>query len=328
VLTALWMFNIGSAAMGVLQVYWPETFTGSISGIVSARGNFQMGSANVKLADGTIVLRPCGLTDTPGGAATGGLNSIVLGVGVLMTDRRLLLRIMAGLGMLIGLFAIILSQVRIDLIMSIVCSLVLMITLARRGDWKHVIGMGSVFAAVVIFGFAWAFAVGGKQTIDRFSTLTQNDPTDVYNANRGMFLTELINDDIPRYPFGAGGGRWGMMNFYFGNGEEIWSEIIWTGWLFDGGIPLLVLYGSAFFLAIWVTWRIATTRRDNIGLWAGVITAYNVAALAGSFCFPLFVVQMGLEFWLINSVFFSASLAEEDQTVRIRSLDNPEWQTA
>ncbi len=123
-----------------------------------------------------------------------------------------------------------------------------------------------------------------------------------------MFLTELIDYDIPHYPIGAGLGRWGMMNFYFGNGEQIWSEIIWTGWVFDGGIPLLLLYGSAFFLAIWVSWRLAATRRDRIGLWAGVVCAYNAAALAGSFCFPLFVVQQGMEFWLINACLFSASL--------------------
>jgi hypothetical protein len=312
VIMALWLFNVSSAGMGVLQVYFPETFKGTVSGVIAEKGTFQQGAANVKLANGTTVIRPLGLTDNPGGAATGGLYAIVLGVGVCLTDKRWLLRIIAGAGLLIGLFAIILSQVRVDLVMSIVCSLMLMVVLTRRGDWGRVISMSAVFGVVIMLGGAWAFAIGGKQTLERFSTLTSDDPTNVYQANRGMFINELIYDDIPRYPFGAGIGRWGMMNHYFGHEPDLYSEIMWTAWVLDGGIPLLVLYCGAFFIAIWVAWKIAATRKDNIGLWSGVVFSYNIAALAGTFVFPLFIVQTGLEFWLINACLFSASLEQAE----------------
>ena len=183
-----------------------------------------------------------------------------------------------------------------------------MVVLARRGDWKRVAGLGSVFALVIIVGGGWAFAVGGQQTLKRFSSLTESNPTDVYSANRGYFITELLHEDLPRYPFGAGLGRWGMMNFYFGHDDEeghrLWVEIMWTAWTYDGGIPLLLMYSTAFFVAIWFSWKLAISRSDRVGLWSGVTFAYNCAALAGSFVFPLFIVQTGLEFWLINACSF------------------------
>ena len=193
--------------------------------------------------------------------------------------------------------------------MAFVCTVVLIIVLSRRGDWGNLFGLSTVLGGVIILGGMWAFAVGGKQTIARFSTLTASNPTDVYSANRGFFVTDLINNEIPRHPFGAGLGRWGMMNFYFGNQTpQLWSEIMWTGWLYDGGIPLMLLYSSAFISALWFAWHLAVVRTDRLGLWSGVVFAYNTAALAGTFVFPLFVVQSGLEFWLINACLFSASL--------------------
>jgi hypothetical protein len=47
------------------------------------------------------------------------------------------------------------------------------------------------------------------------------------------------------YPLGCGVGRWGMMTYYFGRFDAnpnpaVFVEIQPTGWLFDGGIPLLL----------------------------------------------------------------------------------------
>jgi hypothetical protein len=324
VVLALWIYNFASAAAGVLQVYFPGHFQGTMSSIVADRGTTKLGAMNVMLDNGQTVTRPMGLTDTPGGAATGGLYAIVLGVGILLTNKHWAMRGAAVGGMLLGLFAIILSQVRVDLVMVAVCTIVLMGVLARRGDWTRVAGLGSVFTVVIIVGGSWAFAIGGQQTLKRFSSLTESNPTDVYSANRGYFITELLHEDLPRYPFGAGLGRWGMMNFYFGHDDEeghrLWVEIMWTAWVYDGGIPLLLLYSSAFFLAIWFSWKLAIHRSDRVGLWSGVIFAYNAAALAGSFVFPLFVVQTGLEFWLINACLFSASIAEISEPPEQRRL--------
>jgi hypothetical protein len=312
VVLALWIFNFASAGAGVLQVYFPGRFQGATSSIVSDRGTFKRHAYDVVLGNGDVVVRPQGLTDTPGGAATGGLYAIVLGVGILLTYQHWAMRGLSILGMLLGLFAIILSQVRVDLVMVLVCSVVIFAVLLRRQDFKRATGLGIVFAIVIFLGGGWAFAMGGKQTLARFSSLTESNPTDVYSANRGYFITQLLHEDIPKYPFGAGLGRWGMMNFYFGHedaeGEKLWVEIMWTAWIYDGGIPFLLLYCAAFFMAIWFSWKLSVDRKDRLGLWSGVVFAYNAAALAGSFVFPLFIVQTGLEFWLINACLFSASL--------------------
>jgi len=59
-------------------------------------------------------------------------------------------------------------------------------------------------------------------------------------------------------------------------------------------------------LAIWVAWKLAGVDDPDLGIWAGVVFSYNVAALSGTFVFPLFVVQGGLEFWLINAALYAA----------------------
>ncbi len=322
ILLVLWMFNLASAATGVLQVYFPGQFQGATSSLVSSRATFQQGAADVVLADGTRILRPFGLTDTPGGAAEGALNAIILGAGILLAERHPLLRSCAAAGMLVSLFAIFLSQVRVELVMAVVCVIVLLGMLMRRGEWNKVIATATVIGAVAIFGAAWAFAIGGKQTIERFATLTAENPADVYSANRGFFLNELITYDLPKYPFGAGLGRWGMMNYYFGNqNDPLYSEIMWTSWLFDGGIALVLVYVSAFGIAMWLSWKLAVRRADQLGLWSGVVFALNIAALAGTFVFPLFTIQAGMEIWMINACLFSASLAAVDTTQRESSRD-------
>ena len=70
--------------------------------------------------------------------------------------------------------------------------------------------------------------------------------------------TELLFE----FPFGAGLGRWGMMQVYFGD-PAMWQappihvEIQMTGWLLDGGVPMWVCYGGALASAVWFAYRTA-----------------------------------------------------------------------
>ena len=64
-----------------------------------------------------------------------------------------------------------------------------------------------------------------------------------------------VGELLSEFPLGAGVGRWGMMNVYFGNpaafrAAPIYVEIQLTGWLIDGGIPMWLLYGGAVLLGI------------------------------------------------------------------------------
>ena len=134
----------------------------------------------------------------------------------------------------------------------------------------------------------------------------------MYRNSRGFFLEQTVKELLPQYPFGAGLGRWGMMNQYFGENsnpqtESIWVEIQWTGWLLDGGVPLILAYCAALGAAFWVAWKISRDRQfDRLSLWASLLFAYNLAALAMTFDYPLFIGQSGLEFWLLNACLFAA----------------------
>jgi hypothetical protein len=99
--------------------------------------------------------------------------------------------------------------------------------------------------ALVVATFTWAVAIGGESTLERLSSLVSDRADAVYQQNRGHFLEDTINVLLPQYPLGAGLGRWGMMNSYFGDKsnpltQQIWVEIQWTGWLLDGGVPLII----------------------------------------------------------------------------------------
>ena len=53
------------------------------------------------------------------------------------------------------------------------------------------------------------------------------------------------------YPLGAGLGRWGMAAGYFGTAGApgLWAEIQITGWMIDGGVIMIVVYGGAIVMS-------------------------------------------------------------------------------
>lgn len=306
----LWGFNVASAAVGVLQTYFPGQFQGQMSNVLVERGTSYLGSMTVLLADGTRVFRPMGLTDQPGGAASAGLYAILLGTGLIFTERGRTLRLLALCGMVVGLFVIYISHVRVLLVMSAVSVVVVAATFLKRGDWKRLSTLAGVIVVTALVGTAWAFAVGGDETVQRFSSLTETAPTDVYSQNRGMFLNELISHDIFEYPFGAGAGRWGMINVYFGDpAHSIWAEIMWTAWVFDGGVPLLLVYLALLATALLIALRIGTNNANRqLAVWGSVVLAYDIAAIAACFDNPVFATQAGVELWFLNACLFAASI--------------------
>ena len=216
--------------------------------------------------------------------------------------------------MLVGLFCIYLCQVRSLLVMALVSSAVFASILTLAGRYRRAGRLLVTVPAVVAGSFLWALAQGGESVSKRYETLLADDPTKVYYQNRGFFLEDTIDVLLPRYPLGAGLGRWGMMRGYFGDpndpaSEAIWVEIQWTGWLLDGGVPLILAYSAAIALACWTTARIALITRDAwLSGWAGLLLAYDVGVVAVTFNYPMFIGQGGMEFWLLNAAVLSASL--------------------
>ncbi len=315
VILLLWGFNAASAAVGVLQVYYPGSFQGAMSNVIIEQKDYKARYA-VYLADGTQTLRPMGLTDSPGGAAFDGVNAILLGIGVLLSDRRKVFQFLAIAGCALGLFAIYLSHVRISLIVVGIGTIVILFMMGMRGQLRLAIQSAIGVSLLAVLSTMWAMSVGGENTFTRFQSLMEQDAGTVYYQNRGHFFEHFLNYAIWEYPVGAGLGRWGMMNYYFGGGRNsLWSEMMWTSWLYDGGIPFIFLNLAALAIALNVAWRLATGRQKlkpsqpsrDLQNWAGVVFAYTFASCVCTLNSPVFAIQYGMEVWLMNALLWSAA---------------------
>jgi hypothetical protein len=321
-LLLLWAFHTLSATFGVLQVLYPGQFQPVLSSNYTALDEGRLDALKVTLANGERVFRPMGLTDSPGGAASAGMYASLFGIGVFLRERKTMLRLAAIATIGIGLFCIYLSQVRSILIMCGICASCLLLLLALRGEWSRLVGLVGILATVVFASFLWAVAVGGESVTSRLSTLTDESADTVYYRNRGHFLEETVTELLPQYPFGAGLGRWGMTHQYFADPIDpvsypLWVEIQWTGWLLDGGVPLVLAYSTALALACLTAGRIALSRLSgDLPLNAAVILAYNIGLVAVTFNYPVFIGSGGLDFWLLNAALFAAACTSARQVRR------------
>jgi hypothetical protein len=307
----LWAFNTASAVLGLLQVYYPGQFQPEVS---SSMTESYIQQLTFKLADGSQVLRPTGLTNQPGGAAIGATYCVVLGIALLLDRPRVLLRaaIIAGMGC--SLFTLCLAQIRGFVVMTLISVMALAVPFAIQGRIRRFVGLASFLSVLTVAGALLAISIGGKSVAERLSTLIDGDPATVYNNSRGIFLKHTFSTLLPEYPLGAGLGRWGVIQPYFGNSwysKPLWAEIQWTGWLYDGGVPMLVSCASALIVALWVSLRIA--RRDataadrELQNWATAVFGYSVGAVAFTFCAIPFASTLGIDFWVLNATVFAAS---------------------
>jgi hypothetical protein len=312
VFVVLWIFNTASAVLGALQVYFPGRFQPAIS---SAMSDDYLSALSFELPDGTRVLRPMGLTNGPGGAAIGAMYSIVLGVALLLNRPRAWVRFGLVLAMGIAFFTICLAQVRALMVMTTVSLLSLGIPFVAQRRGQRSLSFALPISIIAIVGVLVAAVVGGDVVTSRLSSLIADDPATVYADNRGIFLKHTFLTLLPEYPVGAGLGRWGVMSAYFGNrlssAPALWAEIQWTGWLYDGGIPLVILSACGMLIALRVSLRIATTGTTAAELelqkWATVVFGFSVGALALTFSAVPFQATMGIEFWLLSAMIFAAS---------------------
>jgi hypothetical protein len=328
-----WAFQTASAAMGVLQVYFPGRFEPALAANIADDPAY-LGSLHITLASGERVLRPMGLTDSPGGAGVGGTYAVLLSCAFLLDRPRLLYRIVLIGGLFVGCFALYLCQVRSLAVMLSISMIAMVIPFALRGriDRATSLLVPLIGAAVVAFGLA--VSIGGDSVTNRLGTLFEGNAQQVYYSNRGFFLKYTFVDLVPEYPFGAGLGRWGMMLSYFGDRHNtasppIWAEIQWTGWLLDGGLPLMGAYFAALFIAIREAFRIATRVTDdpqlaNMAQWASILLGYSVGVFAVTFNSCPFAGTMGIDFWLLNATVIAA--ARQLEAEKTRQLQETAWQ--
>jgi hypothetical protein len=307
VLGAIWGFHTLSAFVGVLQVYFPGQFDTALSTAVANQGDSYVRSLQITLDSGEQILRPMGLSDVPGGAAYSGLYATVLGAGFLLFTAGSRLRLLFGASVALGIASIALSQVRAAAVDGAISIVALLMLLVLRGQFAKVVLVFSVVSVSASVGIALALSEAGEQVVSRYSTLVAESPDDVYRVNRGHFLESTLSNDLVDYPLGAGSGRWGMVSSYFGDAdldtEPLWAEIQASGWLYDGGVPLLLAYVGLLVATLLRVYKIARCSKiASVGDWATLVLAYDIGALALTFSYPLFVSQAGFEFWLFNSL--------------------------
>lgn len=324
ILVMVWVFQTVSAGVGILQIYYPGDFQPALSIVVLSTGKALQRGIQYRNAFGQITFRAMGLTDVPGGAAYAGLLAALLGTAHLLTMNGLIKRLFAGGTIVVGTSAIFLAQNRSALIVLLICELgIIGVVGVRRSfllirpEWRRreAGNLPRLLIAGVLAGMlsiTWAISVGGESISSRFATLLADKPTEVYGKNRGHFIQQTIEESLPKYPFGAGLGRWGMMNYYFGDNSNpdtkaIYAEEQWTGWLFDGGIPLILAYVLTIFVAIRTAFRIALSPVEpTLAIFAAVICGYDVGGFASCFGYGYFMSQQGMEYWFLNAIMFAA----------------------
>jgi hypothetical protein len=146
----------------------------------------------------------------------------------------------------------------------------------------------------------------------------EDDPGSVYRSNRGIALEDTLEVQLLQYPVGAGLGRYGMINVYFGSNKAesspLWVEIQPTAWVFDGGILLLFAGYAAVVAAIGMAAYITLHARDDslAGL-AAMVAAYDVSIFVNTFGYCNFLSQGGMLFWVLNAALYAAWAQAERQ---------------
>jgi hypothetical protein len=303
--------NFVSAALGLLQVYYPETFLpGQFSTLALQLSPEFVHQLSYEGAGDRVIVRPPGLSDLPGGAAIAATIASVLAFEFAMRPaERWWIRPLYLGAVVVAITCLYLTQVRSMLLMSVGAMFVVALIRLRQGRIVQSGWVAGSAAALVFGSFIWAVTVGGSVVEERFQDIVDSGLYETYKGNRGLFLDYTIQELPFVYPFGAGLGRWGMMSVYFRDPQAwqrptVHAEIQPTGWLYDGGILMWVFYGGALFVCMRYSYRLATSGTGAFSDFATMV--FTVQLLIAGLCLtgPVFNTQIGLLFWLLTAILY------------------------
>jgi hypothetical protein len=249
------------------------------------------------------------LYDTPGAVCGAGTVAALLGLVFFLEPIRWWKRVIALGFSASGIAAIYLSHVRASAVVGLGMMVSYLLMLVLQDRKKRAVHFLGTAVGVIVVAFMVATFLGGQTVRDRFMSLFEAAPKDLYYQSRGVQLEFAFDDLLARYPLGAGLGRWGMIGAYTGvsASRQIWAEIQPTAWILDGGLPLLGLYGIA--LLVTVLWELKLVRRlpdRDDRLWASAVVAANIGTLALVVSFVPFTTQLGLQFWFLEGLLHGA----------------------
>jgi len=304
-----------ASAVGILQVYFPERFLPPEFSVLAQTLNPNVISALTYVgADGRAIIRPPGLSDVPGGAAVAGMIAMILGL-TLATCRqqRWVVRAVCLAGGAIGMTTLFLTQVRSLSLLAAVGVAVCTILSFRQGRTTAGALSAVMGLAVIAGAYIWAVSVGGDAVADRFLGLLRDGVFRTFDESRGLFVRYTLSELLFEFPLGAGLGRWGMMQVLFGDSTmwqapAIYVEIQPTGWLLDGGVPLLLVYGGALAVTLRHTCRLAIDagggRLQDL---ATVLLCVQLTVAGLCFTGPVFNTQLGIQFWAVAGALAGAA---------------------
>jgi len=316
--TLVWVLFASSflaSAVGILQVYFPDTFLPpEFSALAQALNPDVIGSLTYVGADGRAIIRPPGLSDNPGGASVAGMMTMILGVTLAVQRRQTwLVKAICLSGGAIGMTALFLTQVRALSLLAAASVAVSALLRFRQG--RAVEGAAGVMAGVGLLAgaYVWAVSVGGEAVSDRFLGLVDGGVFRTFDESRGLFLRYTLAELLYEFPLGAGLGRWGMMQVLFGD-PTMWQappihvEVQPTGWLLDGGVPLLILNVGALAASLRYSYRVAvdasTCSLQDI---ATVLLCAQLAIVTLCLTGAVFNTQLGIQFWAVTGALFGAT---------------------
>lgn len=301
-----------NSLVGVLQVYDPDGWMPRELSRVVTEGATGLGPVTYTGPGGRLIVRPPGLFDTPGAVAGPGMFAALLGVvfglsAIPMWQRAGSFALAAA-----GVAAIYLSQVRVSLVIAVVMFAAYAAVLFLQRRTAKAITLGVFAGGIIGASFVVAFTLGGDSVFDRVMTLFADDPMAVYYKARGTQLDYTVNEMLYEFPFGAGLARWGMAAGYFAAaGPRIWAEIQITGWMIDGGILMVALYGGALVANALYELRIARTRLSpRVAACGAVVFAANLGVAIMIITFTPYVTQIGIQYWFLAGALHGVATRE------------------
>jgi energy-converting hydrogenase Eha subunit A len=257
-----------------------------------------------------------GLTDIPGGAAVGASLAIVFAAAFLLDRPNIVFRLLLFASIGVSAFSIYLSQVRSALVITGISLLALGLPMLRQRRPARFLVLVGAIVGIAVVAFLVAKDIGGEMVTKRFTSLVADDPETVYYTNRGIQVQSTLMELVPRYPLGAGLGRWGMMFAYFGDpynpsSPPLWAELNWTGWVYDGGILLVLAYvgvlATLFVTGVRLSIRVDERPGRDLYKWATLHVAHAVGIISATFSAAPFSSTSGIDCLLLGAAVFAAS---------------------
>ena len=314
-LWVLFASSLLASGVGILQVYFPETFLPSEFSVLAQTLNPNViNSLTYAGADGRAIIRPPGLSDMPGGAAVAGMMTMILGLTLAMCrEQRWPARVICFVGGAVGMTTLFLTHVRSLSLLAAAGIAVCTVLRFRQGRTTDGALSAAAGIAVIAGAYFWAVSVGGDAVAERFLGLLNDGVFRTFDESRGLFVRYTFSELLYEFPLGAGLGRWGMMQVLFGD-PSLWQappihvEIQPTGWLLDGGVPLLLMYVGAVAISLRHTYRLAVDATvGRLQDLATVLLCVQLTVAGLCLSGPVFNTQLGIQFWAVAGALAGAA---------------------